>query len=82
MSPRRKGMTNKRFESKTCTCQKLGGMAHLNLEYLKHPTGFEALADFDCEDTKKCGVGRKTSSFEWTFDFIRGCPIYQEMTKK
>ncbi len=59
-------------------CKKLGGVAHVRVQYFNGKGG-SSLADFECDKVADCGIGR--SSFSRTYNYTVHCPIYIKLEK-
>ena len=54
-------------------CEKLGGIAHVNVEYF-YGKDRRFLVGFECNRAADCGIGR--SPFSGTFNYTVQCPLY------
>ena len=63
-------------ESREYQCEKLGGVAHINVEYY-YGRKSRFLLKFECDRTSDCGIRR--SPFSGTPNYTLDCPLYNDL---
>jgi len=63
-------------ESREYQCEKLGGIAHVNVEYF-HGEESRFIFRFDCDRASDCGIRR--SPFSGTPNYAMDCPLYNDL---
>jgi len=68
-----------KMESMDYPCKKLGGIAHVHVEYFcKKDRRF--MTGFECDRANDCGISR--SPFSGTFNYTIQCPLYIALANK
>jgi hypothetical protein len=66
-------MNSQEKESIEYQCEKLGGIAHVNIEY-SYGKERRFLAGFDCDRAADCGIRR--SPFSGSLNYTVDCPLH------
>jgi hypothetical protein len=69
----RSNMESAESESVEYECGRLGGLAHVNVQY-SNGRGRSLLAEFHCDQAADCGIRR--SPFSGSLNYTVDCPLY------